>query len=521
MSIEVAARPHTHGAGEVPPKTKSQLLRSFDPAEFPALNGREEEWRFTPIKRLAGLDDAETAPAKAAVAYTARALPEGVTVEAVGKDDRRIGSILTPFDRPSAVAWAKTDKALLISVAPESEIAEPVWIDVTGGGLDGASWAHTYIEVGHHADVTLIMRHTGAARLGDNIEIAVGDSARLRLVSVAEWDRESVQVEHQKARLGSDARLDHIAVSLGGDLVRQYLSVDYAGRGGSVDAFGLYFADTGQHLEHRQLVDHSVPDCRSYVNYRGALQGETAHTVGSATSSSRTRPPAPTPTRSTGTWSCRTGPAPTRCRTSRSRPARSSAPATPRPPAASTRNNCSTCNLVVSLKMRRAAWSSRASSTRSCRRSRPSGFARSSPRPSWPGSTPDRSTAPRTSPGRGGFGRMSEDFLRVCALDDLPDAEAVAADIHGTSIALVRHGEEVFAVYDECSHAAVALSEGEVEDCTLECWLHGSMFDLRTGKPTGPPATVPVATYPVEIRDGDVYLSLKPKTTELEDQEPP
>ncbi|WP_199033724.1 Fe-S cluster assembly protein SufD [Glycomyces salinus] len=279
MSIEVAARPHTHGAGEVPPKTKSQLLRSFDPAEFPALNGREEEWRFTPIKRLAGLDDADTAPAKAAVAYTARALPEGVTVEAVGKDDERVGSILTPFDRPSAVAWAKTDKALLVSVAPEAEIAEPVWIDVTGGGLDGASWAHTYIEVGHHADVTLIMRHTGAARLGDNIEIAVGDSARLRLVSVAEWDRESVQVEHQKARLGTDARLDHIAVSLGGDLVRQYLSIDYAGRGGSVDAFGLYFADTGQHLEHRQLVDHSVPDCRSYVNYRGALQGETAHTV--------------------------------------------------------------------------------------------------------------------------------------------------------------------------------------------------------------------------------------------------
>jgi 3-phenylpropionate/trans-cinnamate dioxygenase ferredoxin subunit len=106
------------------------------------------------------------------------------------------------------------------------------------------------------------------------------------------------------------------------------------------------------------------------------------------------------------------------------------------------------------------------------------------------------------------------EFLRVCALGDLPESEAVAADIHGTSIVLVRKAEEVFALYDECSHAAVALSEGDVEDCTLECWLHGSMFDLRTGKPTGPPATAPVATYPVEVRDGDVYLSLKPKTTE-------
>ncbi|RRS00755.1 non-heme iron oxygenase ferredoxin subunit [Glycomyces terrestris] len=106
------------------------------------------------------------------------------------------------------------------------------------------------------------------------------------------------------------------------------------------------------------------------------------------------------------------------------------------------------------------------------------------------------------------------EFLRVCALDDLPESEPVAADIHGTSILLVRKSDEVFALYDECSHAAVALSEGDVDDCSIECWLHGSMFDLRTGKPSGPPATTPVPTYPVELRDGDVYLSLKPKTTE-------
>lgn len=279
MSIEVAARPHTHGAGEVPPKTKSQLLRSFDPADFPALHGREEDWRFTPIKRLAGLDDAEAARAAGPAEYAVRDLPKGVTTETVGKDDPRPGSILTPFDRPSAVAWAGSDKALVVTVEPEVQVDQPLLIDVTGGGLDGVTWAHTFIEVGRHADVTVILRHTGPARLGDNIEIAVGDGAHLRLVSVADWDRDSVQVEHQKARLGTDAKLDHIAVSLGGDLVRQFLSVDYAGRGGSVDAYGLYFADAGQHLEHRQLVDHSVPDCRSNVNYRGALQGETARTV--------------------------------------------------------------------------------------------------------------------------------------------------------------------------------------------------------------------------------------------------
>lgn len=102
-------------------------------------------------------------------------------------------------------------------------------------------------------------------------------------------------------------------------------------------------------------------------------------------------------------------------------------------------------------------------------------------------------------------------FHRICAVDELPIDQPVRAEIDGTPVALVRTSEEVFAIYDECSHAAVALSEGDVEDCTLECWLHGSRFDLRTGKPTGLPATVPVKVYPVEIRDGDVYLSLTPK----------
>ena len=80
-------------------------------------------------------------------------------------------------------------------------------------------------------------------------------------------------------RLGRDARVVHIQVSLGGDLVRQFTSVEYTGRGGEAELYGLYFADAHQHLEHRQLVDHSVPDCRSYVGYRGALQGDGARTV--------------------------------------------------------------------------------------------------------------------------------------------------------------------------------------------------------------------------------------------------
>jgi 3-phenylpropionate/trans-cinnamate dioxygenase ferredoxin subunit len=100
-------------------------------------------------------------------------------------------------------------------------------------------------------------------------------------------------------------------------------------------------------------------------------------------------------------------------------------------------------------------------------------------------------------------------FERACALADLHDNEALGVTIDGQDVALARHGEEVFAVEDMCSHANVALSEGDVEDCTVECYLHGSRFDLRTGKPTGLPATEPVATFPVDVRGGDVYVDIE------------
>ena len=99
-------------------------------------------------------------------------------------------------------------------------------------------------------------------------------------------------------------------------------------------------------------------------------------------------------------------------------------------------------------------------------------------------------------------------FERACSLDEFREGEAIGAKIGDQEVAIARDGDELFAVEDICSHAAVALSEGEVEDCTVECWLHGSRFDLRTGKPTGLPATEPVSTFPVEVRGTDVYVDV-------------
>ncbi|HVA60057.1 MAG TPA: non-heme iron oxygenase ferredoxin subunit [Mycobacteriales bacterium] len=99
-------------------------------------------------------------------------------------------------------------------------------------------------------------------------------------------------------------------------------------------------------------------------------------------------------------------------------------------------------------------------------------------------------------------------FRRVCALADLADRQPVSVEVDGWPVALVRAGGDVFAIHDECSHAEVPLSEGEVEDTTLECWLHGSRFDLHTGRPTGLPATRAVPVYPVKIDGDDVYVAL-------------
>lgn len=102
----------------------------------------------------------------------------------------------------------------------------------------------------------------------------------------------------------------------------------------------------------------------------------------------------------------------------------------------------------------------------------------------------------------------AEGFVRAAALSELEEDTPVRVELGGVPVSVVHTDGEVFAINDICSHANVSLSEGEVEDCTIECWLHGSRFDLRTGKPSGLPATRPVPVYPVKIEGDDVLVSV-------------
>ena len=259
------------------PVSRLHEHQSFDLADFPVPTGREEEWRFTPLRRLRGLHT-DVLSAAGKVAVEATAVPP-VTAVPAQRGDQRLGAAFVPADRVSARAFASFGEATVVSVPAGAEVAEPTVVSVRGESTEGAAFGHTLIEVGANARATVVLDHSGSATYADNIEIVVGEGAALTVVSIQGWADDTVHLSRHYATLGKDARLQHTAVTLGGGVVRLAPSLRYAGPGGDAEMLGLYFADGGQHLEHRLFVDHGEARCRSRVDYRGALQGKDAHTV--------------------------------------------------------------------------------------------------------------------------------------------------------------------------------------------------------------------------------------------------
>ena len=274
---------HSHGAVRPDgqrPDARPERVTSYDVRDFPALTGREEEWRFTPLDRLRGLHDG-TAPEPhseegGGVHVDVDAAPE-VKVETVGRDDPRLGRAFVPVDRVSAQAYSGFGQATVITVPQEEVTSRPTTVTLRGEG--GTTYGHLVVEVAPFAEAVLVLDHRGSATYADNVEFVVGDSASLYVVSFQDWAEDAVHVSNHHAKLGRDARFKSFVVTLGGGVVRLSPTVHFGAPGGDATLFGLYFADAGQHLEHRLLVDHAVPHCRSRVEYKGALQGDDAHAV--------------------------------------------------------------------------------------------------------------------------------------------------------------------------------------------------------------------------------------------------
>jgi Fe-S cluster assembly protein SufD len=251
---------------------------SFDLADHPVPTGREEVWRFTPLKRLRGLhDEAVLTGTDFDVKVEA---PEGVLARSVATaDSERGASGFVPTDRVSARGWQSAPEVFTVEVPADAEPSDPVFVTFTGHGTTDGVAGQVLVKVGAHATATVVMRFQGSATLADNVEIVLADGARLTYVTLQDWADDAVHHSTQRALVGRDASLKHVAVTFGGDVVRHDVTATYDGPGGEVEMLGLYFADAGQHIEHRLFVDHTAPHTKSHVTYKGALQGQRAHTV--------------------------------------------------------------------------------------------------------------------------------------------------------------------------------------------------------------------------------------------------
>lgn len=263
-------------------KVESHLnpVGSFEVADHPVPTGREEIWRFTPLKRLRGLHgEAEFLPSTTSCTWNS---PQGVRIEGVDGDEARSLrgiSHWAPNTRFAARVLAEVPSTLLVDVPAEQELTEPIVVDIAGTNAEVTEAGHVAMRFGAHSKAVVVLNHTGSASMAAVVEVVVGDSADVTIVSIQDWADDAVHLSHHQARVGRDATYKHAAISFGGDVVRMDANVTYDGPGGSAELLGLYFADAGQHIEHRIFADHNAPRTRSNAIYKGALQGEGAHTV--------------------------------------------------------------------------------------------------------------------------------------------------------------------------------------------------------------------------------------------------
>lgn len=252
--------------------TKGDVFTSTNVEDFPVPHGRDEVWRFVSLRKLRGLHNGEFAQAVAQDVKVSE--HPGVSAETVDRDDERLGRVGKPSDRVAAQAWTSMPEGQVVTVDPEVQVEDPITITYTGKGEDVTSFGATSIEVGHHAEATVVLKYVGSGTHADNVEFILGDGAHLTVIVDVDWENDAVHLSNQVAQVGRDAVLRHNSAIFGGEVVRIVPRVNFTAPGGDAELLGVYFADSGQYFENRMLVDHSVPNCRSNVLYKGALQGE-------------------------------------------------------------------------------------------------------------------------------------------------------------------------------------------------------------------------------------------------------
>lgn len=268
------------------PSSADKSVRSFNVDDFAIPTRKQEDWRYTPVERISEFFECFEP------ANSLQVKLEGVG--GVDLDDDYIGEFgkvslsvkqkedaphtnLKPSDRVSAVAWNVAKQAHVLHVS--GEIKKPIVLKIQGNNVNTLDALHLVVEADSRANADIIIEHTGCAKLAEGAEIILGEHSHISTTFIQEWGLGSKHVGNQRIHVGLGASLRHTMVTLGGDVVRIRMDQDFGGEQGDLNMLGMYFVDPGEHVEHRTMVVHNYPECKSRVVYKGALEGKGAHST--------------------------------------------------------------------------------------------------------------------------------------------------------------------------------------------------------------------------------------------------
>ncbi|MBN9158584.1 Fe-S cluster assembly protein SufD [Microbacterium sp.] len=258
----------------VPVQTRSERPSSFEPADFGTPTGREVNWKHTPVAQLAGLLTDEAGDDSALSIDL-----DDVEAFLVPDETDAYGEFFRPEDLPSALAWKHARRGLHVRIPQDGEIDAPIVLRVDGTDAAKRAFGQILIEAMPNSRATVVLDHHGAAQYAQNVEIIARDGSQLTVVSVQRWADEAIHAAAHQARVDRDASLTHFVVSFGGGIVRVNPNVELSGSGSEARLYGLSYADAGQHLESQVYLHHKGAHTVGDVLYKGALQGESAHSV--------------------------------------------------------------------------------------------------------------------------------------------------------------------------------------------------------------------------------------------------
>jgi len=245
------------------------------PTNYLTPTGREEAWRFTPLKRLNGMHDSATSVIDRISIELVGSVRTGFNIETVSATELPPKS--TTEDVIIQRVRATASKVTHLKIDKEAIVSEPIFLKRSAGVEK--EFSRTVVTAGAHSKATVVVENEGAGSIGEEIEIRLEAGANLTFISLQEWNENAIHLGRHHAIVGRDANFNSITITVGGSLVRLLPTVEYSDQGGSAELLGLYFATDGQHLEHRVHVEHGIPNGKSRVTYKGILAGAQARTV--------------------------------------------------------------------------------------------------------------------------------------------------------------------------------------------------------------------------------------------------